>query len=511
LNDKDFGRPFVGIANSFNDIIPGHVHLRILCDEVKRGIKDAGGVPLEWGVPGICDGMAMHLSMRHSLPSRDHIADNVELMVLSHSLDGWVGITNCDKITPGMLMASGRLDIPSMIVTGGPMIAGELDGKRIDLISCFEAVGAVMRKDMGEEELERYERSACPGPGSCAGLFTANTMACMTEALGMCLQGSSTVPAVSERRKEIAYESGKRAVELIEEEIRPSSVMTREAFINALTVDMAIGGSTNAVLHLPAIASELGIELRSDLVDEISVRTPNICHLSPAGDHYMEDLDRAGGIPAVMNRLHERLHDGITVSGVSVTEIAARSPVIDDEVIRPLDRPYYREGGIAVLRGNLASSSVVKQTAVKEEMMVHKGPARVFNDEGSVLDAIEEGSIREGDVVVINFMGPAGAPGMPEMLSPTAAIMGAGFKRVALVTDGRFSGGTRGPCIGHVEPEAFLGGPIGLVRDGDIIEIDIPGRKLDLVGADTGGRSLRVPERDLTPFLREYRERVLRG
>jgi dihydroxy-acid dehydratase len=514
ISEDDMKKPFIGIANSFNDIIPGHVHLRELADEVRRGIIDAGGVPFEWGVPGICDGIAMHVSMRHSLPSRDHIADNVELMVLSHSLDGWVGVTNCDKITPGMLMAAGRLDIPALILTGGPMLAGKEGNERMDLATGFEAVGAMKRGKIDEERIKLIENKSCPGPGSCSGLFTANSMACMTEALGMSISGCATTLAVSDDKRKQAYETGIRMVFLVKEGITPRSIMTKNAFHNAVTVDMAIGGSTNVTLHLPAIAKECGIELPLSKFDKTAKKIPNICHIRPAGDHFMEDLDRAGGIPAVLNRLNEKLLSSLTVNGLDIKEVALNSKVFDDNVIRPIDDPYYPEGGIAVLIGNLADRSVIKQTAVNESMMVHEGPAKVFHEEKDVLDAIENGEIEEGDVVVINFMGKAGAPGMPEMLSPTAAIMGAGFKKVALVTDGRFSGATRGPCVGHVEPEAFLGGAIGLVKDGDMISLDIPKRKLELkvdkAELERRQSEMQPPERELTPFLDDYRNKILK-
>ncbi len=514
IGDDDLKKPFIGIANSFNELIPGHIHLGELVSEVKRGIREAGGVPFEWGVPGICDGIAMHVSMRHSLPSREHIADNVELMVLSHSLDAWVGVTNCDKITPGMLMAAGRLDLPAIILTGGPMKAGRDGDEVYDLSSGFEAVGALKAGRMSIEEANRIERHSCPGPGSCSGMFTANSMACMTEALGMSLSGCATALAVSEGKREQAYLSGRRIVGLLSEGLKPSQIMTPEAFHNAIMVDMAIGGSTNVALHLPAIAGELGIDLTMGLFDEISRTTPNICHISPSGPHHMEDLDGAGGIPAVLNRLVDELKSAKTVDGRDILEIARSSPVRDGSVVRELGDPFFPEGGLAVLRGNMAKDSVIKQIAVSEEMMAHRGPAKVFDTEEGVLSAIGNGEIEEGDVVVINFMGPAGAPGMPEMLSPTAAIIGAGFTKVALVTDGRFSGATRGPCVGHVTPEAYIGGVIGLIRDGDIIEIDIPGRALNVEIADheLGSRRKKMspPRRELTPFLRSYRDHVLR-
>jgi len=512
LNDDDMEKPFIGVADSFNDIIPGHIHLRKLSEEVKRGIRDAGGVPFEWGVPGICDGIAMHVSMRHSLPSRDHIADNIELMVLSHSLDGWVGVTNCDKITPGMLMAAARLDIPSIILTGGPMMAGGESGE-LDLSSAFEAVGSLEKGSMDPGKARQIEMNSCPGAGSCSGLFTANTMSCITEALGMSLEGSATTLAISNRKLEEAYMTGRRAVELVRDDLRPSAIMTENAFENAATVYLAIGGSTNGILHLAAVAKEAGIRLDADVFDGISRKVPNICHISPSGPHHLEDLDRAGGIPAVMKELREYLKDAIDIEGSNLKEKIKEAVVRDPTVIRPVSDPFYPEGGIAVLRGSLAASSVVKQIAVNDDMMRHKGPARVFHKEGDVLDAIRSGTIREGDVVIINFMGPAGAPGMPEMLTPTAAIAGAGFDKVALVTDGRFSGATRGPCIGHVEPEAFVGGAIGLIRDGDIIEIDIPERRIDIL-VDEGElerrrRALTPPERKLTPFLERYRRSIM--
>ncbi|MEA3557857.1 MAG: dihydroxy-acid dehydratase [Candidatus Thermoplasmatota archaeon] len=513
VDDEDMKKPFVGVANSFNDIIPGHMHLRELTEEVKRGIRDAGGVPFEWGVPGICDGIAMHVSMRHSLPSRDHIADNVELMMLSHSFDGWVGVTNCDKITPGMLMAAGRLDIPAIILTGGPMKAGEHSGAKMDLSTGFEAVGAVKKGMMTAEEAKEVEEHSCPGPGSCSGLFTANSMSCMTEAMGMSISGCASVLAVSPEKREQAYRTGRRIVRLIRDDIKPRSIMSRNAFYNAVMVDQAISGSTNTALHLPAIAKECGLDLDMDMFDELSRKIPNICHLSPSGEHHMEDLWRAGGIAGVLSRLKDGLLSSPTVDGVDIREIAENAEVLDESVIRTLDGPYSGEGGLVVLRGSLAGSSIIKQSAVSDDMMVHSGPARVFHTERAVIEAVEKGSIVEGDVVVINFMGPAGAPGMPEMLAPTAAIMGAGYRKVALVTDGRFSGATRGPCVGHVEPEAFIGGALGLVRDGDLIEIDIPERRLDLLvgeqDLETRRKEFRAPERELTPFLERYRKRIL--
>jgi dihydroxy-acid dehydratase len=511
LKDADFSKPFIGVANSYNDIVPGHVHLRKLAEEVKRGIRDAGGVPFEWGVPAVCDGIAMHVEMRLSLPSRDHIADNIEIMMLSHSLDGWVGITNCDKITPGMLMATGRLNIPAIILTGGPMKAGKTGKGRTDLISSFEAVGAVMAgKKIPDRELQDLECGSCPGQGSCSGLFTANTMACLTETLGLSLPGCATTLAVSPKKMRQAYETGRRIVELVKNDVKPKDIVTRDSFYNAIMVDMAIGGSTNTVLHLPAIAKEYGFGLPLELFDRVSRDTPNICSIRPNGPYHMEDLDAAGGMPAVLSRLRERLKDAKTVSGRGIRDIAAGAKVLSEEVIRPIGRPFLKEGGIAILKGNLATSAVVKQAAVQEGMMKHAGPAKVFYSEEALLNAIQGKRIREGDVIVISFMGLRGAPGMPEMLTPTSVIMGAGYERVALITDGRFSGGTRGPCIGHVEPEAFCGGPIAAVRDGDVIEIDIPVRKLNVRLGDAEIRkrlkNAKPPERGMSPLLERVRE-----
>ncbi len=513
VSRQDYDKPFIGVANSYNDIIPGHVHLNTLTEEVKRGIRDGGGVPFVWGVPGVCDGLAMHVEMRLSLPSREHIADNIEIMMLSHSLDGWVGVTNCDKITPGMLMAAMRLNLPAIMLTGGPMLSGGSDGQKRDLISCFEAVGQVRGGSMSPETAEELSLSACPGPGSCAGLFTANTMAILTETMGMSLPGSASPPALSKRRKNFAYETGKQAVEVVKNNILPRQVMTREAFTNAFVVDLAIGGSTNTALHLPAIAKEGGMELDLVELDTLSRSVPNICHLRPAGDHFMEDLDRAGGVPAVCRRLCRMLKNTTTASGMALLDIADGATVKDTDVIRPLDKPYAKEGGMAVLRGNIADESIIKQSAVSEEMMVHSGPARVFHEEKQVLDAIQDGLIKEGDVLVMPYMGAAGAPGMPEMLSPTSAVMGSGFKRVALITDGRFSGGTRGPCIGHVSPEAYLGGPLAAVRDGDIIDIDIPARKLNVRLSDEEiekrVREATPPTRSMNSMLDRYRKNVV--
>ena len=509
LKDSDFKKPFIGIANSYNDIVPGHIHLNELTALVKKGIRDAGGVPLEWGVPAVCDGIAMYNEMRLSLPSRDHIADNIEIMTLSHSLDGWVGVTNCDKITPGMLMAAGRVDLPCAILTGGPMASGKLGSKKIDLVSgAFEAVGKLKTGQMNKNEAHKIECASCPGAGSCSGLFTANSMSCMTEVLGMSLTGCATTLALTEEKKKQAYATGKKIVELVKKGIKPSSIMTKNAFENAVRVDMAIGGSTNVALHLPAIAKELGIKLPLSLFDRISKNTPNICHLRPAGDHFMEDLHRAGGISAVLHQLKTFLKSSPTINGKTIPDIAKKAKVKDEKVVRPLSKPYYKEGGIAVLKGNLADESVVKQTAVDPLMMTFSGPAKVFETEEKLIEAISKKRVKDGDVVVLRFMGPAGAPGMPEMLMPTAVIAGAGLK-VALITDGRFSGGTRGAAIGHITPEAYNGGTIGLLKDGDIIDIDIPKRKLNvrLTDAEIQKRrkTFKIPKRNMTPLMKKFR------
>lgn len=513
LKKQDFepGKPFVGVANSYNNIIPGHIHLNELTREVKRGIRDAGGVPLEWGVPGVCDGIAMYVEMRLSLPSREHIADNIEIMVLSHSLDGWVGVTSCDKITPGMLMAAGRLDLPAVILTGGPMKANIVNGEKHHPIEGFGLVGQVKGGRMTAEEAEGMLPQMICGAGSCVGLYTANTMAVVSEVLGMSVTGCATTPALDPLKKEQAYESGKRVVELIKKDIRPRHIMTSGAFENAVRADMAMGGSTNAVLHIPAVAGEAGISVDLEMFDRIARETPHICAIIPAGAYEMAEIHQAGGVSAVLNRLAHLIKDSDTVNGRSIFEIAEIGKVLDEDVIRPLENPYHPQGGIAVLKGNIAGSAVIKQTAVEDDMQVHKGPARVFYTERDLLHAIEERSIAEGDVIVLPFQGPCGAPGMPEMLTPTDAIKGAGYSKVALITDGRFSGATSGPCVGHIEMEAFNGGPIGAIADGDIIEIDIPNRRLivQLSDAEIEERlkQARPPERELTPLLRQYRDK----
>ncbi len=508
--DFEAGKPFIGVANSFNNLIPGHIHLDELTREVCRGIRDAGGVPFQWGVPGVCDGIAMFVEMRLSLPSREHIADNIEIMVLSHSLDGWVGVTNCDKITPGMLMAAARLDLPALILTGGPMKANVVQGRKCHPIVGFGIVGRVKAGKISADEAEQMLDDMVCGAGSCVGLYTANTMAVVTEALGMSVTRCATTIALDPKKKQQAYESGRRIVELVKTDVRPRTIMTRAAFENAIRVDMAMGGSTNTVLHIPAIAREAGIDIEVEEFDRISRHTPNICSIIPGGPYEMADVDAAGGIPAVLKRLLPLLNENPTVTGSSIRRVASEAEVADSQVIRPLDNPYHAEGGIAVLKGNIASSAVVKQTAVNPEMLVFTGPAKVFFTEESLLNDIASGQIAEGDVVVLPFQGPAGGPGMPEMLTPTDAIKGAGYQRVALITDGRFSGATSGLSVGHVEMEAYNGGPIAAIQNGDIIDIDVPQRKIDvrLTPVQIRDRlsAVRVPERKLPRMLETFRK-----
>lgn len=490
-SDAELERPLVAIANSANEIVPGHIHLDTISAAVKAGVRMAGGTPVEFGVIGICDGIAMgHQGMRYSLASRELIADSIESMVQAHAFQGIVFIPNCDKIVPGMLMAAGRLNLPSIFVSGGPMLAGSYRGKPVDLNSVFEAVGSVAAGRMTTADLAELEDRACPGCGSCAGMFTANTMNCLTEVLGMALPGNGTIPAVDARRIRLAKTAGMRIVDLIVKGLRPRDIMTEAAFTNAFTVDMAIGGSTNTVLHLPAIAHEVGLRLDLDFVNEISSRTPHLAHLRPGGIHHIQDLDEAGGIPAIMAVLGEGgLIDTspITVTGGTVGANIATARVLRPEVIRSLKEPYHTEGGLAILRGNLApDGAVVKQAAVAPEMMRHEGPARVFDGEEEALQAILGGAIHPGDIVVIRYEGPKGGPGMREMLGPTSAIAGMGLdKEVALLTDGRFSGASRGASIGHISPEAMAGGVLALVREGDRIRIDIPGRNLELKVTET--------------------------
>lgn len=478
-------KPFIGVATSFTDIIPGHISMDELGRFIEKGIHSGGGYPFFFGIPGICDGIAMgHRGMKFSLPSRELIADIIECIVEAHQLDGLVLLTNCDKITPGMLMAAARIDIPSIVLTAGPMLAGYYKGQRRNLTSdTFEAVGKFKKGLLTQKDMEALEMCACPTAGSCQGMYTANTMACVTEALGMSLPGVAATPAVMSEKRRLAFETGYRVVELVKKQINPKKILTKEAFYNAIIVDMALGGSTNTVLHIKAIAKEAGIDLPLEIFDEISKKTPHIVNIIPSGEHYMEDLYRAGGIPAVLNVLKDKIYSNLTVSGYDIKEIAEKAEVYDREVIRPLDKAYHKEGGIAILKGNIApDGAVVKQTAVSPKMLKFEGTARCFDSEEDAMKAILDGKIHKGDVVVIRYEGPSGGPGMREMLSPTSAITGMGLNEsVALITDGRFSGGTRGPCIGHVSPEAAKGGPIAIIKDGDKILIDIPKRKLELL------------------------------
>ncbi len=484
LNREDLGKPFIGIASSFTDLIPGHVHMRSLERAIEKGIHAGGGVSFIFGVPGICDGIAMgHAGMRYSLASRDLIADIIECVVSAHCLDGLVMLTNCDKITPGMLMGAARLDIPGIVLTAGPMVSGRSGKQKLSLVKdTFEAVGRRRKGEINDEELSCLEMEACPGPGSCQGLYTANTMACVAEAIGMSLPRCAASLAISSEKERLAYKSGQQVVELVRKGITARKIMTREAFENAIMVDMALGGSTNSCLHIPAIANEAGVKVDLQLCDSISARTPHITSMQPGGEYLLEDLYYAGGIPAVMKRLCNDLHDCATVSGLSTQQIAKAAEIHDEDVIRAKENAYHKEGGIAVLYGTLSpDGAVIKQSAVSSAMMQFKGVAKVFDSEETAMAAIMNSQITKGMVVVIRYEGPRGGPGMREMLSPTAALVGMGLgESVALVTDGRFSGGTQGPCIGHVCPEAMVGGPIALVENGDEISIDIPKRKLDL-------------------------------
>ncbi|MFH1876151.1 MAG: dihydroxy-acid dehydratase [Candidatus Omnitrophota bacterium] len=485
LHESHINRPFVGIASSFTDLVPGHTNMRILERYIERGIENKGGTPFIFGVPGICDGIAMgHLGMRYSLLSRELIADIIETMVSANSLDGLVLLTNCDKITPGMVMGALRVNIPTIVVTAGPMLGGHYGKKRLALVrDTFEAVGRLKAGSMGAAEAKIVEREACPSCGSCQGLYTANTMACLLETMGFSLPYCATTPAVYSRKLRIAYESGQKIMQLIKKEITPRGIVTRKSLENAIRVDMALGGSSNTVLHLMAIAEEAGVTLNLKDFDRISKETPNISQLEPAGEYYMEDLDNAGGIPAVLKRFQAVMNATPTVSGRSITAIAKAAHIYDEDVIRPLNKAYRSEGGIAILYGNLAKDGcVVKQGAVEADMLTFRGRAKVFNSEEDAMQAILGGKIKKGDIVVIRYEGPSGGPGMREMLSPTAALVGMGLhKHVALITDGRFSGGTRGPCIGHVAPEAAWGGLIAYVKDGDEILIDIPARRLEVL------------------------------
>lgn len=490
MTEEEMKRPLIGIVNSYNEVVPGHMNLDKITEAVKLGVAMAGGVPREFPAIAVCDGIAMgHVGMKYSLVTRDLIADSTECMAMAHQFDALVMIPNCDKNVPGLLMAAARLNIPTIFVSGGPMMAGHLKGRKRSLSSMFEAVGEYTAGTMTAEEVREYEEKVCPTCGSCSGMYTANSMNCLTEALGMGLRGNGTIPAVYSERIRLAKMAGMQVMELLKKNIRPRDIMTEKAFMNALTVDMALGCSTNSMLHLPAIAHEAGVELNVDIANEVSARTPNLCHLAPAGPTYMEDLNEAGGVYAVMNELTKKnlLNlDCLTVTGKTVGENIAGCENKDTEVIRPVEDPYSETGGLAMLKGNLApDSGVVKRSAVVPEMMVHEGPARVFDCEEDAIAAILGGKIAAGDVVVIRYEGPKGGPGMREMLNPTSAIAGMGLgSSVALITDGRFSGASRGASIGHVSPEAAVGGPIALVEEGDIIKINIPECRLELAVSD---------------------------
>ncbi|MEA3369426.1 MAG: dihydroxy-acid dehydratase [Candidatus Ratteibacteria bacterium] len=513
LRKKDFSKPFIGVATSFSDLIPGHVGMRDLERWIERGISVGGGLPFFFGIPGVCDGIAMgHQGMHYSLPTRELIADAVESVVMAHAFDGLVLLTNCDKITPGMLMAAARLDIPCIVVTAGPMLSGRYKMKKLSLVrDTFEAIGRFKKGEIDEIELENLTIEACPGAGSCQGMYTANTMSCLTEVMGMSLPGCATALAVSAKKKRIAQESGEKIMELVRKNITSRMIMEEENFRNAIRADMALSGSTNTALHLTAIAHEAGIKLPLSLFDEISRQTPQLTSLRPGGDYFMEDLDDAGGIPGLMQSLLTKLENGLTVSGEKVKELAKRGVIYSREIIHSLEEPVFPEGGIAVLFGTLApDGAVVKQAAVSDKAKRFKGTAMVFDSEEKAMEAILKNQIKKGDVVVIRYEGPQGGPGMREMLLPTSTLVGMGLgEEVALVTDGRFSGGTRGPCIGHISPEAAAGGPIALVEDNDEIVIDIPARKLDLNlmpgELEERGRLWQVPEPKIkTGYLKRY-------
>ncbi len=514
-------RPMIGIVSSYNEIVPGHMNLDKIVEAVKLGVAMAGGTPVVFPAIAVCDGIATgHVGMKYSLVTRDLIADSTECMAMAHGFDGLVMVPNCDKNVPGLLMAAARVNIPTIFVSGGPMLAGHVKGRKRSLSSMFEAVGELAAGKITEEDLEEFEEKVCPTCGSCSGMYTANSMNCLTEALGMGLRGNGTIPAVYSERIRLAKHAGMKIMELVEKNIKPRDIMTEKAFMNALTVDMALGCSTNSMLHLPAIANEAGVDLNLDIANELSAKTPNLCHLAPAGPTYMEDLNEAGGVYAVMNELCKKdllYTDLMTVSGKTVAENIKGCVNLDHEVIRPIDNPYSPTGGIAVLKGNLApDSGVVKRSAVVPEMMVHEGPARVFDCEEDAIAAIKGGKIVAGDVVVIRYEGPKGGPGMREMLNPTSAIAGMGLgSSVALITDGRFSGASRGASIGHVSPEAAVGGPIALVKEGDIISIDIPNNKLDMKVSDEElarrKAEWKPKEQKLTGYLARYRELVTSG
>lgn len=488
LKDQDFEKPFIGIANSFTDIVPGHIHLRELVEFVKEGIIAAGGIPFEFDTMAVCDGIAMnHEGMKYSLPSREIIAATVESMAKGHSFDGLVLIPSCDKVVPGMIMGASRVDVPTIVLTGGPMAAGRYDNKNVDLISVYEAVGQHSAGKITEEVVDELERCACPGAGSCSGLFTANTMACVTETLGLSLPFCATTHAKDKANEEMAYETGKRIVEMVGEDLKISDIVTQESFNNAIAVDMALGGSSNTALHIPALSSEIkGTDVDLDLFDKISREVPHIALISPAGQDTMMDLHKAGGIPGVLKRLSDKIDTSqMTVTGKTIAENIKDIEITDDELIHTLENPVHADGGIAILKGNIApDGSVVKKGAVSEDLMYLKGPAKVFVSEEDATEAIFNHEINERDIIVITYEGPKGGPGMREMLNPTSAIAGMGIKNVGLITDGRFSGGTRGPCIGHISPEAMAGGPIGAIRDGDIVEIDINNRTVNVELSD---------------------------
>ena len=520
--EEERNRPLIGVVCSYNEIVPGHMNLDKIAQAVKMGVAMAGGTPIMFPAIAVCDGIAMgHVGMKYSLVTRDLIADSTECMALAHGFDGLVCIPNCDKNVPGLLMAAARLNIPTIFVSGGPMLAGRIHGKKRSLSSIFEAVGSVEAGTMTQEELCLYEEKVCPTCGSCSGMYTANSMNCLTEAIGMGLRGNGTIPAVYSDRIRLAKHAGMKIMELVKKDIKPRDIMTKDAFLNALTVDMALGCSTNTMLHIPAIAKEAGVDLNLDIANELSAKTPNLCHLAPAGPTYMEDLNEAGGVYAVMNELTKKnlLHlDCMTVNGTTIGENIKNCMNMDPEVIRPVENPYSETGGIAVLKGNLApDSGVVKRSAVVPEMMVHEGPARVFDCEEDAIAAIKGGKIVPGDVVVIRYEGPKGGPGMREMLNPTSAIAGMGLgSSVALITDGRFSGASRGASIGHVSPEAAVGGPIALVEEGDIIRIDIPANKLDVLVSDEVLAKRRAKwqprePRVTTGYLARYHELVTSG
>ena len=519
---EEMERPLVGIVSSYNEIVPGHMNLDKITQAVKMGVAMAGGTPVVFPAIAVCDGIAMgHTGMKYSLVTRELIADSTECMAKAHQFDALVMIPNCDKNVPGLLMAAARINVPTVFVSGGPMLAGHVDGRKRSLSSMFEAVGAYEAGKMTAEKVEEYVNKVCPTCGSCSGMYTANSMNCMTEVLGMGLQGNGTIPAVYSERIRLAKHAGMKVMELLKNNVRPSDIMTKKAFLNCLTVDMALGCSTNTMLHLPAIAHEAGVELNMDIANEISAKTPNLCHLAPAGPTYMEDLNEAGGVYAVMNELSKKgllYEDQITVTGKTVGENIKDVRNLNPEVIRPIDNPYMAQGGIAVLKGNIApDTGIVKQSAVVPEMMVHEGPVRVFDCEEDAIKAIKGGDIVPGDVVVIRYEGPKGGPGMREMLNPTSAIAGMGLgDSVALITDGRFSGASRGASIGHVSPEAAVGGPIALIEEGDIIKIDIPNNSLnvDVTDEELAKRKEKWQPREpkiTDGYLRRYAALVTSG